>query len=72
MEKHKTYGVLAGIVICEHGEPWIAISVRGKEVLLNPKQAVDLFNHLGEMLESLGSIEVVEDDHIEGEDRVLN
>lgn len=66
----KKVGILMGIVVCEHGEPYIAFDIGGSQVALSVPQAGHFFDQLGDNLNALGYFD---DEDEEGEkERVLN
>lgn len=68
MKEHKSTGVLLGVVVCEHGDPFIAISIHGEQTLMSPNQALFVYDMLGAHLEVLG----VFDEEEEPEERKKN
>lgn len=56
-EKEQVFGVLTGLVMDESGTPFIAIDVSGRRVALSPRNALLLFDQLGNMLEAVGMFE---------------
>lgn len=54
MKEHKSTGLLMGLVVCEHGDPFIAVSIHGEQTLLSPAQAGFIFDQLGNHLHVLG------------------
>ncbi len=64
----KKVGILMGIVVCEHGEPYIAFDIDGSKVALSVEHAGHFFDQLGDNLNALGYF----DDEKGEEERVLN
>lgn len=69
-DNHKMTGILMGILVYEHGEPFIAFDINGSKVALSVPQAGHFFDQLGDNLHALGFFDDEEEE--KNDERVLN
>jgi hypothetical protein len=72
MPEHKTTGLLMGLVVCEHGETFIAVSIHGQQTLLSIDHAGFIFDQLGEHLNVLGYFDEDEEEQTKEIKRVAH
>lgn len=65
MRKEKFEGVLIGLVTCEHGHPFVALSIDGNQLEMTIPAAVVMLEQLEVVLGRLGALD--EEDEIPGE-----